>query len=554
MSSKKLSSEEKQVLLEQKRKEEEQRKADLVRIAKEALKEKLEHEERYTRTSVQKLNAHWRNIMREAKSDELKRELEILSQTFERVLDRKEAVVQACLRDLNEAEEQEQMAARSHMRNVDRLIEFHREVVAQLQRDFLADVEELRTEFMTERQSVIEHHQQEMSDLKDITYAMQMLCEDRTEEEEHEFANRRDDMRSKALDNKTTLKANLEGQVKSLWDQFKAAMDHYESSTADKRAEFERLRNKDHASSVLIEQQTRRILKLQEKIAALKQRLAMLNKGTDDRNLDLQREKEAVHSQAQALKLRLKRTRARDRRALTQVAIQAKECEEKLNKKLEAAKQVLTLAEVCRKLESEEEKVLPFYRETITEEELKELEDEAAESTAQDVRDTVASQADGDAQTAETAAEHVTASIQASTAGPSEEELARQEHDSLPGPTQLHAVAYNWRNQRIHTYEALDNFWKRYNKVLLDRLAVERERALLQEENDELRSILKQYLDGISVSEDVLAQNNTLLIVNGRTNAPMDAVPVGDGRVARMRPTVQEVSHVMASTMRQQAV
>jgi hypothetical protein len=41
-----------------------------------------------------------------AKSDELRRELEILSQTFERVLDRKEAVVQACLRDLNEAEQQ----------------------------------------------------------------------------------------------------------------------------------------------------------------------------------------------------------------------------------------------------------------------------------------------------------------------------------------------------------------------------------------------------------------------------------------------------------------
>ena len=37
---------------------------------------------------------------------------------------------------------------------------------------------------------------------------------------------------------------------------------------------------------------------------------------------DLQREKEAVNQQAQALKLRLKRTRERDRRALTSVALQ----------------------------------------------------------------------------------------------------------------------------------------------------------------------------------------------------------------------------------------
>jgi len=44
------------------------------------------------------------------------------------------------------------MTSRSHMRNVDRLIEFHREAIAQMHRDFLHDVEELRAEFMTERQ------------------------------------------------------------------------------------------------------------------------------------------------------------------------------------------------------------------------------------------------------------------------------------------------------------------------------------------------------------------------------------------------------------------
>jgi len=112
-----------------------------------------------------------------------------------------------------------------------------------------------------------------------------MLCEDRGDEEEHEYTNRRDDMRSKALDNKTTLKANLESQVKELWDQFQAAMQHYESSTADKRSEFERLRDKDQKASTTIEHQTRKISKLQEKITALKQRLATLNQGTDDKNM-----------------------------------------------------------------------------------------------------------------------------------------------------------------------------------------------------------------------------------------------------------------------------
>jgi len=44
---------------------------------------------------------------------------------------------------------------------------------------------------------------------------------------------------------------------------------------------------------------------------------------------------------------------------------------------------------------------------------------------------------------------------------------------------------------------------RRYNKVLLDSTAIERERERLSHENGDLRSILKQYLDGISVNEDV---------------------------------------------------
>ena len=50
--------------------------------------------------------------------------------------------------------------------------------------------------------------------------------------------------------------------------------------------------------------------------------------------------------------------------------------------------------------------------------------------------------------------------------------------------------------QVMHEYTALENFWKRYNKVLLDKLAMEREKQTLEDENSKLKSLLKQYLDG----------------------------------------------------------
>ena len=60
--------------------------------------------------------------MREAKSKELKKDIEILSQTFERVVDRKDSVIKSLAKDLQEAEEQYAMALRSHLQNVDYLI------------------------------------------------------------------------------------------------------------------------------------------------------------------------------------------------------------------------------------------------------------------------------------------------------------------------------------------------------------------------------------------------------------------------------------------------
>ena len=55
---------------------------------------------------MNKLNHQWRNIMRESKANELKKDIEIPSQMFERVVDRKESVIKSLVKDLLESEEQ----------------------------------------------------------------------------------------------------------------------------------------------------------------------------------------------------------------------------------------------------------------------------------------------------------------------------------------------------------------------------------------------------------------------------------------------------------------
>ena len=70
-------------------------------------------------------------------------------------------------------------------------------------------------------------------------------------------------------------------------------------------------------------------------------------------------------------------------------------------------------------------------------------------------------------------------------------------------------------------------------QVYLDVFAVEKEKTRLDKENGQLRGILKQVLDGVSVNDEVLQQANPLLVVNGKVRR---STLVGEGvRVWRAR-------------------
>ena len=153
-------------------------------------------------------------------------------------------------------------------------------------------------------------------------------------------------------------------------------------------------------------------------------------------------------------------------RRLQELVINSQASIAALQAKLEKAERILKLAELARKLETEREKVLPFYESSVEEE-------EKAAADAADIRK----------------------SLQTSATGKD--------------------------GQVVEEWDYLNNFFKRYNKVLLDEQAIERERDRLKRENTDLRSILKQYLDGISVNEDVINAPNPLLVVNHKTNIVM---------------------------------
>lgn len=55
-------------------------------------------------------------------------------------------------------------------------------------------------------------------------------------------------------------------------------------------------------------------------------------------------------------------------------------------------------------------------------------------------------------------------------------------------------------------------------------LAIKKQKEALGKDNQMLKSLLKQYLDGISLNDEVLRTNNPLFIVNNRIQITQEPV------------------------------
>lgn len=81
-------------------------------------------------------------------------------------------------------------------------------------------------------------------------------------------------------------------------------------------------------------------------------------------------------------------------------------------------------------------------------------------------------------------------------------------------------------------YVGLERFWQRFNKAKLEEKALEQERVALRRRNWRLRALLRQYMEGISVSQGVLVEPNPLFSVQHKSCGPRDS-PCAEGDLAQ---------------------
>ena len=475
--------------------EEENRRA--VEAARVKLRQKQLNEERYARTNMMKIHSQWRKIMRQAKVDDLRSDIEILSQNHERDVDRKDAITQMLDRDLEDSEEQYQMALRGHSQIVDSLMDLQYMRMKDLHENFLQNLKVLEDEFeseFTEIANTNSRHRKEMSDMMD---AMESEFAEVEAEAKHDFESQREEIKNKNSEDYNVLKISLESTIDELERHFDQAHVAYLSSTDARTESFKHLTRSDAQSARIIEKRMRRLMRLQDSLTHWRTKISSNSREWDTRNKALRSEKDIMAQHYHRLKASMDKFRQGEGQRLKALSLNSRQSIDELKQKVEMAERILHLAELCRKLETEAEKVLPFAS-------LSQLSGPQAEVEGW-----------GQELSSESSMENL-----------GQLGLSRQGHPEREPtkPPTMSSYLVDGAGNVMEEWNYLNNFFKKHNKVLLDNLAIDKEHGRLSQENAELREILKQYLDGISVNEDVLNNpENPLLVVNSKLQQSLKA-------------------------------
>ncbi|KAJ1447925.1 hypothetical protein M885DRAFT_541035 [Pelagophyceae sp. CCMP2097] len=467
-------------------------------VARNELKARMEQEKVNSRMNRLKIQNQWRKIMRLAKVESLRKGIEVLSQNHERDVDRKDAIIQMLDRDLEEAEDQFRTALRAHLQNMDELVDLQDGRLLTSEQEFESELKTLEQEFAAEREAILKQHAAETTELQDVMAAVDSEEQEREAEAKQEHEGLREEIRNKNLEEINMLRIGLDSQIEDLEQHFETAHLNYLQTTDQRTHDFKFYTKKDQELSKEIETKIRKIERLQASLQHWRTKLQQNMRECAQRNALLADEKNKIQGHFQQLKSRMDRFRGAQGRRLEELTQHAHACKSTIAGRIALAERILGLAELARKMETEQEKIIPF--ETF---EAPAVSAPSPPNSADDASVTKA-------KPAEEAGRYRTASLRA---------------DGTDVPEWCH----------------LDNFLRKYNKVLLDKLAVEKERERLERENADLQALLKQFFDGVTVNDAVMQGPNPLLVINGNLNIQRPAQ-------VRQDLTVVDGNHMVATS------
>ncbi|KEP60589.1 UNVERIFIED_CONTAM: flagellar associated protein [Hammondia hammondi] len=405
-----------------------------------------------------KIIAKWLPVMRGIKLQEIRKNADDYISNREIHAERADARLEMKDLDLDDAAQHQHMIVSSHKVNIKKLLDLQSARMHKLEQKFREHLSFLQQQFQEDIGNIAQVHSVFKQELELIVQQIEKEETLRAHEETTEHNTQYELIRNRNIEADHLVESALDEQIESLKERCDTALQNYRSSTDANAHEYKKLLQQDVTLSREVDTKLKQVEKLQAAIAHWKAKLAQNRQECESRNEQMKVEIEQLRRHCKEMKARMNRARESDRQRLVDLSTNARECKKKLTDQLNLAERILRTAELCRKYETPREKIAPLPA--------------PPNCTAHDVDWNEVSEA------------------------------LKEEILEVLGDDGTDEWTY------------LDNFLKRYNRVLLDKLAYERRKKAVEEQTETLKSRLNSFVQNISIDKDTMTKPNSLLLVN----------------------------------------
>ncbi|XP_039293210.1 dynein regulatory complex subunit 2 [Nilaparvata lugens] len=325
------------------------------------MKNKLKHEEAFTRLNSAKINQQWRHLLRKLKCKELKDDMEALWKSFETTMNCKTRLIDTLLSDLENADWQYAMMFHSHSETVDKLIELHRDRLDSLHRFYNKERIKMMAKAKYEHEKITAKGNRDGEHLQAVIFEMNKRFSNEKHKTDSSCENKQDELRNQMLSDIEKVEEACAAKLEHLWQALQKVLKDYTSAIEPMRVHYGALCDRDSDSSTQLMVHCDTINKYTELIINLKQQLATKQKSYDQTMCVLKKEQSTLFQKFHHMRTDVTNHNKSAESKLTHLSIVSSNVIKELTRKLEKAKSVIQLSEKCKKFQKDEEKSLLSY-------------------------------------------------------------------------------------------------------------------------------------------------------------------------------------------------
>ncbi|KAJ2948980.1 hypothetical protein O0L34_g5920 [Tuta absoluta] len=306
----------------------------------------------------EELDKNWRETMLKIKEPVFKQEVEVMWHIFERLYDKKDHLIDHVLKLIDIADDQFQRTISAFCDIIDTMI-----LKFQIDLENLAKDNDRRTTRLLKwganiRDKIQNDHKAAELHLQILLYWAHTTHDNYIWNMKGEHVVREDEEISNFLDVRDNLKSFLEDIYIKMWEEYKFVLKSYIQGTAENQKNVRKLRRKENIMADIIASQAKRLANSDKILARLRAELALYESG--EKQAAFRDRRDRHRAAAQRLKRRLLVGLSVDEDRLNTLVRCSDDLMEWLTQVHNKGITIMRLAGLCRKFETQREKVLPF--------------------------------------------------------------------------------------------------------------------------------------------------------------------------------------------------